>query len=225
MKKSEFSEKFFEILVDHLLLNHGFQIFIPSQNKENKLGYDALINNIKSIMGTKKRINGFALQYKIVEKYKKPQNKKENFKFKLHPAHNYRQHNKLCKCNQIGKFIAAYCVPNFVTIADLYLNLNGGSLLSNSMLIFPKIHIIDNNSHYITFGHLTAHQHSSEQNNCDIKNFEQILKEQDAEHLMFPEVFIEFLESINSDFIEDKVSQENRYNYSDSFLIAYKIIE
>ena len=38
MKKSEFSEKFFEILVDHLLLNHGFQIFIPSQNKENKLG-------------------------------------------------------------------------------------------------------------------------------------------------------------------------------------------
>ena len=79
MKKSEFSEKFFEILVDHLLLNHGFQIFIPSQNKENKLGYDALINNIKSIMGTKKRINGFALQYKIVEKYKKPQNKKGSY--------------------------------------------------------------------------------------------------------------------------------------------------
>ena len=42
MKKSEFSEKAYEVFANHELLSLGYMIYIPSQHQEQKLGYDAL---------------------------------------------------------------------------------------------------------------------------------------------------------------------------------------
>jgi len=66
MKKSEFSEKTFEIFVNHCLMNRGYQLYIPSQAREAKLAYDALINDLKTKKG---KIIPFALQYKIILEY------------------------------------------------------------------------------------------------------------------------------------------------------------
>ena len=96
-------------------------MYIPSQRKECKIGYDALINNIKHIARTKSLIKGVALQFKIVEEYERPPYVDENFKFDLHNARNYHQHNRLCKYNKTGKFFAAYCVPEFIKIDEFFM--------------------------------------------------------------------------------------------------------
>ena len=67
MKKSEFPEKAYESFLNHELMSMGYMLYIPSQIKENKLGYDALIQKLKY-----KKIKSLALQYKIVSQYKIP---------------------------------------------------------------------------------------------------------------------------------------------------------
>ena len=47
-------------------MSMGYMLYIPSQIKENKLGYDALIQKLKY-----KKIKSLALQYKIVSQYKR----------------------------------------------------------------------------------------------------------------------------------------------------------
>ncbi len=218
MQKSEFSEKFFEILIDHVLLCKGFNIYVPSQFKEVKLGYDALINNLKNIKG---RIQAFAFQYKIVEKYDRCPANGDRFRFNLHPNHTYMQHNKLYNLNKFKKIFAGYVVPTFITLGELYSNLNSRLLLSNSLFIFPQAKITDKKSHYMSFSNSAAHQHSREQINCEIKSLTEIIANNNSDFIMSPEAFIDTLYGIEEYHFETK--RLNSAN--ESFLIAYKIVD
>lgn len=217
MRKSEFSEKFYEILVDHFLLRRGFNIYVPSQCKERKLGYDALINNLKKLKG---HIQAFAFQYKIVEEYERRPANGDNFKFYLYPKNNYLQHNKLVHFNSSNKVFAGYVVPNFISFNDLYTNLNSGTLLANSLFIPPQAYITDNKSHYITFGNLTAHQHSRQQNDCKILPFTEIIEAVNLDFTISPMEFVDVIYSI-----EEINTEAKRNNSHEAFLIAYRIIK
>lgn len=81
MKNSEFSEKFFEILVNHFIMELGYNIYVPSQNKESKTSYDALIHNFGA---TKRSIKAFAMQFKIVDKYDRLPSNGDIFRFNLY---------------------------------------------------------------------------------------------------------------------------------------------
>ena len=79
--KSEFPEKAFETYINYYLLNKGFKLYIPSQAKEAKEAYDALINNLANLATTRRRIVSIALQYKVVSEYKVHRIAR-NFKYK-----------------------------------------------------------------------------------------------------------------------------------------------
>ena len=115
MKKSEFPEKAYETFSNHELMSMGYMLYIPSQIKENKLGYDTLIQKLKC-----KKIKLLALQYKIVSQYKIPKTGFSDpcFKIELHKSKSgYIQHNLMVKKNlkhtRTG-IAAVYCVPQFV---------------------------------------------------------------------------------------------------------------
>ena len=176
MKKCEFSEKFYEILFDHLLLNNmsGVHLYIPSQNKEAKLGYDALFKDNK-----RKRV--LAFQFKVCEEYIKiPKyfSKNRVFKFELHKEKkgNYIQHNKLVNYNLNGKYRAFYVVPYFNSYKDLYDFLNKNMLLQNSLFLLPEIYIKDKNSHFINFDKNIGFQHSKEKHEIKVFNYDEFAK-------------------------------------------------
>ena len=173
MKKCEFSEKFYEICFDHLLLSNmpGVHLYIPSQNKEAKLGYDALFKD-------NKRKKVLIFQFKVCEKYIKVPNyfsKNKVFKFELHKEKNgnYLQHNKLVKYNMNGEYKAFYVVPYFNSYNELYDFLNQNTLLHHSLFLLPKIYIKDNNSHFINFDNNKAFQHSKEKHEIRVFTFDE----------------------------------------------------
>lgn len=211
MKHSEFSEKIFEIFVDHLLINKGFNIYVPSQFNESNLGYDAFINNVKLLHG--KRIKGIALQFKVVSKYKKPFMSDE-FRFQLHRGADkkYKQHNQLCNYNKRNIY-AGYVVPYFVEFSKLYECLNDDTLLKNTYVIQPHKKILDSKSHYISFNKRSFHQHSNEWIENEIMSLYQIIE--DNNKLILPEEFISFANS----FKEDSTKKNSKKS---CWVIAYK---
>lgn len=231
MKKSEFPEKIFEILINHALLSNGFDIYVPSQNKESKLGYDALFQKGKIKVGF--------FQYKIVSEYeKKPVSHRtalKAFKFDLHYSklNGYRQHNLLVKKNLRG-LNCGYFVPNFIEYDILYKNHHSGMLnrFPNVILIKPTRPILDNKYHYITFDDSgLAIQHSKEGvkiNTESIDDFLNAIKESKLSYNkeeLTDEIFKTFDINID-DENTDKEELASRLLYDNGiYLVTYQNVD
>ena len=180
MIKSEFSEKVYEIFINHELLSNGYIIYAPSQRKEKSLGYDALCHMTKG-----SKIKAIALQYKIVWEYENPPFPLSypSFRFDLHKSSTgkYTQHNIMVKRNtSISQTMPAlYCVPKFIDYKSLYKNLQSGTLLQNSCLIMPFDEIIDSEYHCIKFDNTLAFQCSNEPREIKIFNVERVFEAQE----------------------------------------------
>ncbi len=162
MYKSEFPEKAYETFVNHELLSNGYMIYLPSQRKEESLGYDALLHGLRG-----SGIKAVALQYKVVSQYKRTPQYFHSpcFRFVLHKSANvYKQHNIMVRRNTMTprRVLALYCVPNFVDYQSLYNYLRNGTLLRHSSLLMPFSRINDSNHHYIAFDDTKAEQFSKE---------------------------------------------------------------
>lgn len=159
MKKSEFSEKLYETLCIHELLNifSNSAIYCPSQNKEGKLGYDALFN-------VKRFRKVIVIQFKVAEKYLKEPKYfspgRNCYKFNIHQKNNCFQHNRLVTYNRGKKYIALYCTPKFVGFKELYSYCQKSNLINNSALLYPQIKINDQKYHFINYCDSAAYQHS-----------------------------------------------------------------
>lgn len=237
MKNSEFPEKAFETYINHFLLEEGFNLYIPSQVREAKLAYDALINNLKSKTG---RIIPIAFQYKIVSEYA-VHKKAKNFKFDLLANKDrktkitkYAQHNILFNKNRASKYFAAgYIVPYFVTYDALYENIDKNTLLKNSYFIRPQHKIPDGPYayHYYMFDKITVKQHSSEPLEDEIISLRKLLNKVDNAINNDYAVPIEsFIQELTTSILEFNNPSCNTKEYSKEFLnkvypiIAYKVL-
>ena len=115
MINSQFSERAFEIYVNHFIISRGYRIYIPSQNREARLGYDGLINNIKG-----QKFKAFAMQFKIVQKYQRKPACGHCFNFYLHNYNRYRQHNRLVKLNNREEY-HSFFLESLIKILPLFL--------------------------------------------------------------------------------------------------------
>lgn len=204
MIKSEFCEKLFENLINHIILqNFNVDIYIPSQNREAKSGIDALFQYGK--------VKILLLQYKVSYNYKKKPtsfNSCNTFKFNLHKNSRgeYVQHNKLVKNTNKG-LLCGYFVPVFNTYKELYNFYHNGLLLSNCRLIIPRSPIKDSKNHFIQYDNSCALQCSSEKKECKMLNFNE--KSIDALPEYTKEEFIKFiLDKPESDDNIDKALKE-----------------
>lgn len=215
MKKSEFPEKAFETFFNHELLSRGFKIYLPSQRKEDSLGYDVLMNELKKGRGVK----AIALQYKVVSKYNiSPVGfNKPCFKFDLHKSSNrYKQHNILVARNnrKSSKVSAFYCVPSFVEYQSLYDFLIEGTLFKHSCAIKPCYRINDSRYHYIAFDDMRAGQFSKLPQYIPICNFESIFYQEE------PLYYQDWISEIDSNEQQEalcyrNVDSRNDYNQID----------
>ena len=175
MDKSEFPEKAYEVFANHELLSNGYGIYIPSQQKEKTLGYDALWH----LKGT--RFKAIALQYKIVSQYRRPPKMLSTpcFKFDLHKsAGGYEQHNIMVARHTHTRFpiLAVYCVPTFVEYKKLYEHLRNGTIFDNSRLLIPLKQISDSSYHYIAFDDTQALQFSKDPVSVENRHLDQIFE-------------------------------------------------
>ena len=177
MKKCEFSEKNYEILFIHEVLNKvkDVDVFSPSQVAEKQVGYDDLFL-------TKQRRKLLAFQFKICKEYKtNPPSLNKNsrcFKFDLHfdrKTRKYAQHNALVLKNK--ECFACYVVPYFNSYADLFTYSNSANLIDNSLMLVPLKEINDDKSHYVNFDNTIAYQHSKEAFKMKISKFDELIKE------------------------------------------------
>ena len=179
MKKSEFSEKAYEVFANHELLSMGYMIYIPSQQKEQKLGYDALLHS------KNKRIKAVALQYKIVLEYDRTPKLLSDccFKFELHKSStgDYLQHNIMVEKNTRSwpPICAFYCVPQFIKFHALYKHLKSGTILENSCFLKPNSEIYDSKYHYVKFDNNQAYQCSNEPKPMEICSLENLFANQE----------------------------------------------
>ena len=218
--KSEFPEKAFETYINYYLLNKGFKLYIPSQAKEAKEAYDALINNLANLATTRRRIVSIALQYKVVSEYKVHKIAR-NFKFDLYASKKkkYTQHNILYKKNKSSKYYAAgYVVPSFVTYQSLCDNLKYKTLLNNSYFIMPQYKISDSGYHYYTFDKNHALQHSPETLDSEILSMAELLKQVDINGEAYAKPIENFIESLLEDIEDIEERSQNGYP-----VIAYKL--
>ena len=236
MKKSQFSERLYETLINHLFLSRGFDIYVPSQNKEAALGYDALFQNGKRKIGM--------FQYKIIKEYeRKPiyHNSADHaYAFNLHGPKNksYEQHNNLFKRMNRG-IICGYVVPCFIEYKELFSyyhntnsnnnnNCNNEALLDHSLLIKPTVKITDNNYHYITFDNKIAYLHSKEKIQLEIQSLSEFIgsikESKDYSKETFTNEFLEGFIDYN-EFDENLKDNEkiNKILYDNKIiLVAYK---
>lgn len=179
LMKSEFPEKAYETFINHELLTKGYMIYLPSQIKEEALGYDARLQKFRG-----KKFKAVALQYKIVSKYERIPKffNSPCFKFDLHRNENqYKQHNIMVKRNthSKSKVLALYCVPRFVDYQLLYTYLKAGTILDHSQLLKP-IHAVDNSQrHHVKFDDTHAYQFSNEPRAVEMCTLESIFEEQE----------------------------------------------
>ncbi|MDY0294611.1 MAG: hypothetical protein RBQ71_02275 [Acholeplasmataceae bacterium] len=157
MKKSEFSEKFFEFTVNHELLNkYNVDIYIPSQYEEDDLGWDIGFTDYHQL---------YFFQYKIVQKYDRNPIGLigDSYKFDLHKNSRgvFKQHNLLRSLNAMG-FIARYVVPDYIEINTLKKLLYSNNVFSKVRFITPGI-LSTKRSHYINFDSTQVFQHSKDQ--------------------------------------------------------------
>lgn len=179
MIKSEFPEKAYETFINHELLTKGYMIYLPSQIKEEALGYDARLQKFRG-----KKFKAVALQYKIVSEYERTPNPFcfPCFKFDLHRSKKgYRQHNIMVKrnTNSKSKVLALYCVPRFVDYQLLYTYLKAGTILDHSQLLKPIHPIDDFQRHHVKFDDTHAYQFSNEPRFVEMCTLESIFEEQE----------------------------------------------
>ena len=213
MKKSEFSEKAYEMFANHELLSLGYMIYIPSQHQEQKLGYDALWQS-KS-----RKIKAIAVQYKIVEQYERTPKLLSNpcFKFELHKssAGKYSQHNIMVQKNARSwpPICACYCVPHFVEYKALYKYLKCGTILENSCFLEPNNNISDSKYHFVAFDANHAYQFSDNPLPMSMRSLESIFEQQES---------MCFEDLIKEQYINEEQSIQSIDDYlikSQSFLI------
>ena len=202
MDKSEFSERLFETLVNHEILNQlKSDIYIPSQTNEAHLGLDALFQ------GKKRKI--LALQYKVVNKYKRVPFyfKTPAFKFDLHKdKKGYTQHNQLVEKTKRG-LNAFYVIPTFITYEDLYNKYHLGDLLDNLYFILPTKKIKDNEYHYINFDtNCTAYMHSHEKISIRVNTFSDLRQLFEQSDYLSKESFIQL-------FFDDEIVNQDKDQY------------
>lgn len=217
MIKSAFSEKFYEFFVNHeILRKYSFNIFIPSQNQESLLGFDALFHG--------KKVGFLMFQYKIVEKYER--NPKylsgDSFKFKLHKnlKSGYHQHNALVYWNTISSCQAYYVVPDYVDYSTFHKNCKLGTVFSNSRLIKPMRYIRDYKSHYVNFDSKNTFRHSVEKFKMEY------IEEGNLENMLGSIVkksSTEVIEEISSFIRTDDINQ-NMYTRLNNFLYDSDIV-
>lgn len=209
MIKSEFPEKIYEMLINCYFLSKGFDIYIPSQNKESKLGYDALFQNKKRKIGI--------FQYKVVSEYiRKPKihskaNKVFNFEIYKSNKNGFKQHNLLVK-KHLNGITCGYLVPCFVSYDNLYNFYHSNILINNSKFIKPTSYIYDNNRHYVSFDtNNIAFQHSKEQFKFNISSVELLVNEIKENGYSFDQkTFTQFfLEDFEDEFDPKEALTEN----------------
>lgn len=155
--RCEFSEKIFEIFWDHEILNKlDIGIYVPSQSKEKKLGYDALLQG--------KKISPIAIQFKVPESlvYNPFGNASNAFKFELHKnkGGDFLQHKVLVKRSRRMK--AFYVVPKYNDFKTLYSNHKGNTIIDNSLAIEPIAFLTEEKNHHIIYDTTPyAEQHST----------------------------------------------------------------
>lgn len=209
--KSQFSERLFETLMNHELLNKlKCDIYIPSQSKEAKSGLDALFQRRHKKL--------LALQYKIVIEDKRNTDKLPLpcYRFNLHKRNQFMQHNLLVKKAKRG-LLAGYAVPLFVSYDDLFSAYHSRNLLNYSRLIIPHQKIHDSKSHYIAYNCSKAFQHSRKATNLSIESFSSILSKLETTESYSKEDFINL-------FIEDEIFSENDFEKVEKQIETYLAI-
>lgn len=224
MIKSAFSEKSYEFFVNHEILSkYSFNIFIPSQNQEALLGFDALFHG--------KKVGLLMFQYKIVEKYER--NPKylsgDAFKFELHnnlKSGGYNQHNALVYWNTISSCKAYYVVPDYVDYSTFHKNCKTGTVFSNSKMMKPTRYISDSKSHYVNFDSKNTYRHSIDNFEMEYikgRNLENILGSIDKKNIT--ELIKEISSFINStdDLDQNMYTKLNDFLYdNDIVLLAFE---
>lgn len=208
MIKSEFSERLFETLVNHELLNQlKCDIYIPSQSKEAKSGFDALFQG-----GRKKLL---ALQYKIVKEDKRNIDELALpcYRFNLHKRNRFMQHNLLVKKANRG-LLAGYAVPLFVSYDDLFSAYHSHNLLNHSRLIISHHKIYDLQPHFITYNCSEAFQHSRESINLSIGSLSSIPNQLESVESYSKESFINL-------FIENEIIPKNDFEKTEKQIETY----
>lgn len=217
MKQSEFCEKMFENLINHELLNKGLDIYIPSQRKESKSGYDALFN------GKKKKV--FVLQYKVVSQYNKntyDKMKAEKFKYDIYGKkdkglYSFNQNKALVRLNKKG-IKAGYYVPSFIDYNSLFCKLHNGTLLNHSFLITPEDIIDKKVPHYVVFDENEAWHYCRNPSKVDIFSLETLLDDQDC-----LQISKETFENIIWEVIQEEQSSDIKPSI-DSYLASNKLV-
>ena len=220
MKKSEFPEKAYESFLNHELMSMGYMLYIPSQIKENKLGYDALIQKLKY-----KKIKSLALQYKIVSQYKIPKTGFLDpcFKIELHKSKSgYTQHNLMVKRNLMHAktgIAAIYCAPMFVEYDLLYKYSIAKSLVSRSRFIVPQKAITDKQYHYIVFDAKCSKQFSNIPESIKYNSLENIIENQ-------PTIYInELIETVTDSPNDLNCHTLNEFLIQTKSYLLIKVIE
>lgn len=211
MGKSEFSEKLYENLVNtELLKKTGYDIYIPSQKREEKTGIDVLFQS-----GKRKVLY---LQYKIVEEYDRvPSYFKSTkaFKFTIYKSkrNGYSQHNSLVKKVKRG-LNCGYFVPCFTTYDDLYKFFHTNKLIDNSRLLQPTISLVAKKGigHFIDFDSSTSFQHSK--NGDELPIFELTRMIQSAKKIDLNELIRKICgNNLNDDYqkIDDELRRDKAF--------------
>lgn len=219
MINSQFSERAFEIYVNHFIISRGYRIYIPSQNREARLGYDGLINNIKG-----QKFKAFAMQFKIIQKYQRKPACGHCFNFYLHNYNRYRQHNRLVKLNN-SNILAGYVVPYFVGWGDLFNNVNNGQLLSQAMFISPGGRINDTRSHYISFNKTSAVRHSKDWAEVRVSPLDELIDrvEESDDFIVSDKGLLDKL-YIFDEWDEGNIKNRMSAGENGVFVLAYKLI-
>ena len=163
--QSEFSEKMYEILITHELLEKYIksgkkvQLYSPSQREEKNKGYDAVFGRNKSMLYE-------AYQFKIANyKYKRGSKKFGAFpgdiKIKVYKSDNkldpYHQHNTIVELNDQKKLKVFYCAPNFMSVKELQKFSKKKTIEENSIKVIPhKDLIVDDDNHFYIFSQATG---------------------------------------------------------------------
>ena len=170
MKKSDFSEKEFEILCcSEMFSRYNCDFYFPTQRKEVNKGYDARFKH--------KKFRALFFQFKVPREYSKSffNNSCQMFGFPTHKTKkgNQKQHNLLVKLNNNFTNSACYLVPLFIDRKDLITNFRSQQLLNYCVGLLPK-YSLSNGNHTIYYDKNNAVQKCDSEEELRIANIEEV---------------------------------------------------
>ncbi len=192
------------------MINNGYDIFVPSQREESKMGVDAIFK-----IGKRK---AYLFQYKVASKYeRKPKEfttTGDCYRFILHKKDKYKQHNLIVR-DYRKKLKCGYLAPLFITNKELINNYRSAELLQNCILIFSKYYIIDDDYHYMNYNDSEAFQHSKDCEKCEALNFAGLANMTEHERINLKEL-LELL--FEEDIKNEKVKMDDLEKNPDYFI-------